>query len=92
MGHTRKQEKKRPSSKSVSTVITEFLRTKGTEGATLQEVYTAAQAELGEKTPHSSIRCMLYKRLIGTDSKYLSAFERFAVGSQTRYRLTSGSE
>jgi hypothetical protein len=70
-------------------MITGFLRKKGTEGATLQEIYAAVKAELGESTLDSSIRSILYKRLVGADSKYVAAFERFVVGRETRYRLMS---
>jgi len=80
-----------PSARSTSTVITNYLRTRRTEGAALQEIYLAVRTELGE-VPQASIRSAVYKRLVAANSKYLPRFERFVIEGKTRYRLLSSDE
>ncbi len=76
---------------SATQSIKAFLAKKGSTGATLREIYGAVRADLGERVLDSSIRSILYKRLVTAKTAYRPAFERLGAGSSVRYRTVSKS-
>lgn len=71
---------------SVTESIAAFLKVRGHTGATLSELYEIVRTSTGP-VADTSIRSVLYKRLIGAKSRYRPMFERFSMGEETRYRL-----
>lgn len=83
--------KRKAQQPSVTESIKAFLRGRGAAGASLEEIYSAVRADLGKGVLDSSIRSILYKRLVTAHSAYLPAFERFRVKGKNRYRIISES-
>lgn len=77
--------------RSTTESIRAFLAKKGPAGATLREIYDAVHTDIGQQVRNSSIRAVLYKRLVTAETAYRPLFERAGRTRNSRYRLATGS-
>jgi hypothetical protein len=77
------------STRSITQRLTAILSEKGRTGVTVQEIYAAFRADRYGPALESSIRAILYKRLITAKIPYRPMYERYMEGGSVRYRMAS---